>query len=148
MTQRLAVFATLAILILGTATLARQGITNEYVLARTTSMTQSKTALAILGNMANGKIPFNRARASDARRDLIKSTRSIPKLFRKPHTDPQSDARPVIWTQWADFEARADNAEAAARAIDTSSLPYMLASLPQVLIACLQCHETYRNGRY
>ncbi|WP_411351645.1 c-type cytochrome [Leisingera aquaemixtae] len=119
--------------------------TSKHVAKRIALMTSQKAAMDMLTGMAAGRSTFDRSQARAARKQLIRSTGSIRKHFRKPHLDPRSNARPLIWHAWKDFKARADTAEAAAKDLNTGSLSGLRRTLPGLMQSCLSCHETYRS---
>ncbi|MBJ6372489.1 cytochrome c [Sedimentitalea arenosa] len=135
-------------LALATAALAQSGqisdVATPGVQTRMSTMNTANTALGTLGDMMGGRALFDRDRADAARRILIDSTRAIPSVFRKPHADPLSNARPEIWSNWRDFRSRAKAAQRAARRLDTDALTDLRLTLPKLLLACLNCHDTYR----
>lgn len=138
-------YAGLCLLILATTTLAQSGVGNRGVLKRMTTMTTARTAVETLANMMAGRVRFSSTQARAARRNLISATRSIPSVFRRPHTDPLSRARPEIWWQWDDFKTRARTAKKAAQALRVDRLGALRSSLPDLINACLGCHQTYRK---
>ncbi|MFT7594168.1 MAG: cytochrome c556 [Paracoccaceae bacterium] len=154
--HRYPLYAVLCVLLLATGiatgmatgTVAQNGVANPGVLKRMTTMTTAKTAIDTLANMMAGRFQFNRSQARAARRDLISATRSIPSVFRKPHSDPQSRARTEIWWQWDDFETRAKTAKKAAQALRVSRLETLRSTLPGLIHACLDCHRTYRQDKW
>ena len=149
---RTALFAALCILLMGAAllapaTLAQNGVTNRGVFKRMNTMAGARTAIEVLVNMMAGRVRFDRVQARTARRGLIDSTRSIPVVFKKPHSDPLSRARPDIWHRWNDFKARADTAKRAAMRLNVDRLGALRTTLPDLINACLVCHQTYRRPR-
>ncbi|WP_245602921.1 c-type cytochrome [Leisingera methylohalidivorans] len=144
--KTIAFMAILAALAIGTTApvTARDGDSN-HVTRRMALMTSQKAAMDVLTGMMAGRSSFDRDRARAARRQLIRSTGTIRKHFKKARMDPRSHARPSIWHAWKDFKARADTAEAAARNLSTRSLPALRRTLPSLMQSCLSCHETYRN---
>lgn len=142
--QRFAILATLAALILATATLAHDGVTNRGVLKRMQDMNAARAALGVLSDMMGARAQFDQGRAKAARKQLIATTRSIPSRFKRPQRDPQSYARAVIWTRWDDFRARARTARRAASSLDVDSLGDLRITLPRLVMACLECHKIYR----
>ncbi len=139
----------LMLLLLASGVFAQSGqisqVTNPGVQERMMAMNVNNAALAVLGDMMGGRATFDRARARNARRSLIATTGRIPALFRKAHSDPLSNARPNIWSNWGDFKGRARSAQQAARRLDTNSLPRLRKTLPNLVQACLSCHSTYRK---
>lgn len=135
----------IAAMVLTSATLAQNGVVNRGVLQRMTTMAVARTAIETLANMMAGRYRFDRKVARAARRDLIDATRLIPKVFKKPHFDPLSRARPDIWIRWDDFKTRADTANRAARRLKVDRLGALRSTLPDMIRACLSCHQTYRR---
>jgi len=149
---RAALLAVLCIVLMAMAfltsvTQAQNGVTNRGVFKRMSTMASAKTAIEILVNMMAGHIRFDRVQARTARRSLISATRSIPSVFKKPHSDPLSWAKPDIWIRWDDFVARADTARRAARRLNVDQLGALRTTLPDMINACLGCHEVYRRTR-
>ena len=120
-------------------------VADKGVRSRVEVMTSAIAAMRTLSNMMAGREQFRPDRASEARRDLVRATRAIPKRFRKPHNDPLSNARPEIWLYWDDFKIRAQAAEDAAKRLSTKTEGGLRRTLPQMLQACLSCHQDYRN---
>ncbi len=119
-------------------------IGDKHVKRRVELMATQKAALTTLVDMMAGRTVFNAAKARTARRTLVKSTGTIRKRFKKPRMDPNSHARPLIWQQWDDFENRAEDARDAAKQLSTHTLNGLLRTVPNMVQACLSCHETYR----
>ena len=140
---------TLPALVLATAALAQTGrinqVTNPGVQLRMGTMIRASAALTVLGDMAGARAVFDKDRARTARQVLVAATRDIPSVFRRPHSDQLSHARPEIWLQWQDFTTRARLARRAAKALDTGAVSGLRDSLPGLILACLNCHDTYRK---
>lgn len=135
----------IALAIGSTAPVTARDSTSKHVTKRIALMISQKAAMDVLTGMTAGRSTFDRGKARTARKQLIRSTGSTRKHFRKPRLDPRSNARPQIWHAWKDFKARAETAEAAARNLNTRSLPGLRRTLPGLMQSCLSCHETYRN---
>jgi cytochrome c556 len=128
------------------STTARNGVINRGVQNRMAAMNSAKSAVEILSNMMAGRIRFDRKAARAARKTLIKTTKTIPSAFEKPHTDPLSQAKPEIWIRWNDFKARSLMAKQAARALNPSRLETLRSTLPRLIRTCLNCHQTFRSS--
>ncbi len=126
-------------------TLAQNTVTNRGVQKRMDTMTTAKDAIEVLADMMGGRTRFDGQKARAARKVLITATRSIASVFRKPHSDPLSRARPDIWRDWDDFKARANTANLAARRLNVYRLGALRSSLPDMINACLACHRSYRR---
>ncbi|UWQ53550.1 c-type cytochrome [Leisingera caerulea] len=124
---------------------ARDSSHSKHVTKRIALMTSQKAAMDVLTGMTAGRSTFDRSQARAARKQLIRSTGSIRKHFRKPQLDPRSNARPLIWQAWKDFKTRAETAKAAAKDLNTRSLSGLRRTLPGLMQSCLSCHETYRS---
>jgi len=138
-------FPLFCITLFASAVAAHQGVQSPHVMARMTIMTDAKSAIEVLGDMAAGKSMFDATRASAARQALIESTKATPDLFKTQHTDPKTQALPLIWTQWADFTTRNKVALNAIQTLEINSLNNLQATLPAVGVSCLNCHQTYRR---
>ncbi|ATG38226.1 c-type cytochrome [Phaeobacter piscinae] len=134
-----------ALLLLAGKVEAESPAPNKYVAERIALMSSQKKALQDLTAMTRDYIAFDRSGARAARRALVRSTRRIPRHFRRDVTDLSSHARGGIWTNWADFKRHADDAEKAARALNTRSASGLRRSLPRLISACHNCHQIYRN---
>ncbi|MEX0302386.1 MAG: cytochrome c [Leisingera sp.] len=118
---------------------------NKHVTRRIALMNSQKAAMDELTSMMAGRSYFDQAKARAARRLLVKSTGSIRKHFKKPRLDPRSNARPLIWHAWKDFENRAEMAQAAAKSLNARTLPGLRRTLPSLMQSCISCHETFRD---
>ncbi|MFD3190755.1 c-type cytochrome [Sedimentitalea sp. HM32M-2] len=147
--HRLSLAAVIIAAILATAALGQSGqisqVANRGVQKRMATMNGANASLTTLSDMMGGRAIFDKTRARVARRSLISATGRIPSVFRRQHTDPLSRARPEIWTQWRDFKGHAKSAQRAARDLDTTSLADLRQTLPQLVSACLSCHQAYRH---
>lgn len=141
---RVSLLTAVIFLVAGIA-VATEEVENRAVARRMAVMVQADAAIDLLSGMMGGRILFDRTRASEARRALIKAMGEVDSRFRRQRTDRLSHARPSIWTQWPDFKARARAAEQAARAISVRSPERLGQTLPVVIQACLACHNTYRS---
>ncbi|WP_161594648.1 c-type cytochrome [Marimonas lutisalis] len=129
---------------LGTAVLAHSGVKNPAVKARMDLMGEIKDATGVLGGMAKGEIAFDPARAAAAREALIEQAGRIPPAFEARETDPKSEARDEIWTDWDGFIARARAMEDAAAALNAGSLDGVRAGMGALGQSCGGCHKPYR----
>ncbi|MCF6232345.1 MAG: cytochrome c [Rhodobacteraceae bacterium] len=139
------IFIGLLVTVWTTASLAQNGVTNHGVFQRMAAMGIAKTAVGTLTDMVAGRVRFDRKVARAARKNLIRVTRHIPKVFKRPDGDRLSRAKTDIWLSWADFEIRAETAERAARRLRVGRLTSLQRTLPDMLNACLNCHQAYRK---
>ena len=114
--------------------------------ARQDLMDANGGAMKVLSGMAKGEVAFDAAAAAAAKATLIASAADIPAKFKNNTTDPQSHAKPEIWTSWDDFTTKAKGLGDAAAALDVSSLDGVKAGLGAVGGACGACHQTYKSS--
>ena len=70
---------------------------------------------------------------------------SIPTNFMtQGETDPESKAKPEIWTSWDDFAADAATMAAAVTALDVTSAESIGAGMGALGGACKDCHTEFR----
>lgn len=130
-----------------TDSLAQNGVANQGVLKRMTTMGVARTAIGTLADMMAGRVQFDRKIARAARKELIGATHQIPEVFKRPHSDRLSRASPNIWIRWNDFVTRAATAERTAKRLRVNRLGALRRTLPDMFNACLSCHQTYRKPR-
>jgi cytochrome c556 len=117
-------------------------MTNEQLVdARQSAMKQDGRAL-------RGADALTGEQAVAAATILLQNFTSFPALFREGSITDKSKARPDIWENWDDFQARfAHDAEAAGRMLaaaqagDTAA--YQVA-VKEIGESCGACHMTYR----
>lgn len=107
-------------------------------------MKQNGGAVKVLADMAGGKATFDADAASQAKEALVVASAKIPETFKDQATDPASEAKPEIWTNWDDFVAKAGALNTAATALDVASLDTLKAGMGAIGGACKDCHTTYR----
>lgn len=124
----------------------RRHIANPHARARIELMNEQKAAIALLRDMAAGRIMFDPKRARTARRSLVSTTGKIPKVFRRPGQDPNAHARTVVWQNWDGFATEAKRAKQAARQLRTGDLGALRRSLPPLMQTCISCHRDFRDA--
>ena len=140
------IVAFVALLGLGSASIGDTiRMQHPRVIERITLMRSSKLAMEVLGAMASGREVFDREKASQARRVLIRNTGDIASAFRRNPYDPASRARQHIWTQWGDFKVQIKAARAAAKGLSTRNVVTLRRTLPRMINACLSCHQAFRK---
>lgn len=131
-------------LTIGTVALAHEGVEDPIVGARMDAMSATGAASKVLGNMARGRADFDAAAAAEAKDSLMTIAADIPALFEMNATDPKSEAKPDIWDNFDDFTAKAAALQAAAEALDASSLEGVQAGMGAIGASCGGCHKPYR----
>lgn len=126
--------------------LAHTGVTNPAVLARMESMEKIGDGMKVLGQMAKGEAAFDADAARGAAAQVARHAAETPRLFEVKEDDQHSEARDIIWTDFADFKAKSDDlmvlAEGLAESIQSEAdVRAAVASLGKT---CVACHEVYR----
>lgn len=119
--------------------------TDPNVKARQALMKTQAQHTKVLGDMATGKAPFDAAVAETERAALVDSATKIPAVFETQADDPESEAKPEIWSNWDDFVAKGKALETAASAAEVSSLETLQASMEAIGASCGGCHKVYRE---
>lgn len=136
---------TIAVLFACMATVAiAADATDPTVKARQELMDVIAASTQTLGRMAQGETPFDAAAAEAAKAAMIEASAGIPAAFEAQATDPESESKPEIWTNWDDFVAKGQALNAAATAADVSSAEAIGASMGAIGGTCRDCHTLYR----
>ena len=130
-----------------TVALAHEDVENPTVKARMMAMTAIVENMKTLGRMANGAVDFDLEQAKAALVDIERTAKTVPKLFKSDEMHPKSEALPVIWTNFADFTAKAEALEGAStKALASFSGKNDLIPSMRVLGGtCKACHSIYRK---
>lgn len=118
--------------------------TDPNVIERKAQMRVQGGAAKALGDIAKGTVAYDAAAAEAAKAALVEASMQTEAHFKVNATDPASEAKPEIWTNWEDFLVKANALTEAANAIDTSSPETIGASMGAVGTACGSCHKAYR----
>lgn len=132
-----------AALIAGLA-IAEGTATDPVVIAHKDLMKTFGGAAKALGGMAGGDVAFDAAAAQTAKTTLVDGAAKIASVFEQAGSDPASEAKPEIWTNWDDFLTKAKGLADAATALDATTLEGVQAGMGGVGGACKACHTTYR----
>ncbi|PTE16416.1 cytochrome C [Fuscovulum blasticum DSM 2131] len=120
--------------------------TDPNAILRANVMKDIGGAMKVLGDIAGGKTAYDAAAAEAAKAKLVADAAAIPEAFKtEGAADPESEAKPEIWTGWDDFLKKAGALEAAAGAADVGSVGAIKASMGALGGACKDCHTTYRT---
>lgn len=118
--------------------------TDPVVIARQDLMKTIGKNVKTLGDMAGGKADFDATGAEAAKAAIIAASAEIGAKFEPQSTDPGTEAKPEVWTNWEDFLKKAGVLNAAATSLDATSLDGIKAGMGGVGGACKDCHTTYR----
>lgn len=135
------------LLLTATAALAHQGVQNPAVKARMDGMTAIAENMKTLGQMAKGATEFDAAVAGSAAAAIAEHAAATPGLFEANETDPKSEARPEIWSNFEDFATKATELETIAVGFSASiNEPEDLNAAMRAFGAnCKSCHSVYRE---
>lgn len=119
--------------------------TDPNAIARSELMATIGGATKVLGGMAGGKAPYDAAAAEAAKTAMAEASAKIAATFEtEGAADPASESKPELWANWDDFVKKAGALEAAATALDASSLEGVQAGMGAIGGACKDCHTAYR----
>ena len=118
--------------------------------ARQDAMKAQGAAMKTLTQMVRGEAAWDQEAALKAASALSDSSKAIPNIFPQgTGTEAgKTNALPVIWQQWADFQDKAKAlttaSEKLAQLARANDVDGVKAQFPNVGKACGGCHETYR----
>lgn len=118
--------------------------TDPNVIARQDLMKSVGMNTKILGDMAGGKSEFDATKAAEAKAALVTASTEAKAAFEVEATDPESEAKPEIWTNWDEFVKKDEALTMAAMAIDVTSAASIGAGMAGLAGACKDCHTTFR----
>ncbi len=142
--NRLSQSAAVVFVLIAGAAFAAEGVQDPQVKARQALMGVVAANTKVLGDMATGKTPFDAAAAEAAKVALAAAAAEAPAKFEPQATDPKSEAKPEIWTNWDDFVAKSEALLVGAEALDPSSLETVQAGMGAIGGSCRACHSAYR----
>ncbi len=127
--------------------LAHANVSNPAVKARMDLMSQIGANTKVLGDMAKGATAFDAARAQAAAAAIATHAANTPAAFQAQEDDPESEAKPAIWSNFGDFTAKSQALRAAATKAsgEITSMNSLRASLGAIGGTCKSCHEDYRE---
>lgn len=135
---------TASLICLASVAAAKDGVSNDAVKARMATMDTIRTSTRTLGSMVQGKAAFDAGKAEAAATAMAAAAATIAPLFEEHATDPKSEAKPEIWSNWADFTSKANALQTGAENLDASSLETLQAGFGGAAGTCRACHSKYR----
>ena len=139
------------IALLGIAGVAYAQMAPAPITARQEAMKGQGAASGAMAKMVKGETPWDKAAAVTALTTINSTAKKIPDLFKENVMAPagvKNDALPAIWTNKADFDAKAKALEEAsgkilalAQAGNEADVKAQMATFGR---NCGGCHETYR----
>ena len=144
--------AFVATLTAATVAFAQTKGSREAADARLKMMELHAFNLAIIGNMARGRAPFDADTASAAARRLADLAAADWTAYFPPGTSADdfdtSRVEPAVWENWDDFSARHDllkDVTARLAATEMTDATVLRESLVELTEACGGCHREYRR---
>lgn len=120
----------------------------DPIAQRQAIMKDNGKAIGTLAGMAKGQIPFDALAAEMAIRVMNASANGFGALFPEgSETGGDTEAKPEIWSNRADFEVKLAEFRAAtegAMSAPPADLDGVKAALGALGKTCGSCHETYR----
>ena len=134
---------------IASAALAHSGVKDKDVMARMKLMSSMADNMKVIGMMLKQKIPFEREQAIDALKEISRLATETPDAFKKNATDPKSEAKSNIWTE---FDKFTDISMKLARDADGlaasfQSFENLKPALGQLSQSCKTCHTSYREKK-
>lgn len=126
------------------AAVAHAGVENKAVAARMAGMKAIGGSMKTLGGMAKGAVEFDVAAAQAAVDTIEAQSAQIPTLFEAQETDPMSEAKSEIWSNWDDFVAKSNALNAAAASVTITDADSVGAAMGAMGGSCKACHKDYR----
>lgn len=126
------------------AVFAHSGVENQAVADRMAGMKTIGASMKTLGGMAKGAIEFDAVAAQAAVDAVSAEAAAIPVLFEAQETDPMSEAKADIWTNWDDFVSKAAALESAAKGVSITDAASVRDAMGAMGGSCKGCHSKYR----
>lgn len=125
--------------------MAQQTVSNPTVLKRVAAMSNMQDAMKRLGRIAKGKSAYDANTVKADFAAIQAQAARIPALYKADIRDPNSEARPKIWSNLPDFNARAQAVERASAAAAQGTSASFAQDFNTLGAACSACHKTYRK---
>ena len=131
-----------------TAVFAHEGVQNPQVMARMTLMTDIAKEMEAFSAIAKEETAFDAEAVKQRADNLAAHARGIITLFEMEASDPKSEAREEIWTDWSGFTTATEEMERAAQALgSTNTLDGFRSAFRGVGQSCTACHKDYRINK-
>ena len=140
-------FAAVILAATAVAVQAQQVKLEDQVKYRRAAYTLMSLNFGSLGAMAQDKKPFNKDEAI-RNADFVAMLSTVPKLYFGEGTDKDTKAKPEIWTNRADFDAKMDKmvgeAQKLPAVVRAGDMAAFKKQVGDVGAACKACHDEYR----
>ena len=134
-------------IVFATAVHSHSNVENDTVKARMKAMSDISDNMRVLGKMMKGIEDFDLNTAKSAIGNIAILGAQTPKLFKIEATDPHTEAKPEIWTNFDDFVEKALNLENVALNVESSLMGEdgLRNAMMSIGATCKACHSLYRN---
>ena len=126
---------------------AQQAKVEDQIKYRRAAYTLMGLNFGSLGAMAQDKKPFNKEEAIK-NADFVAMLCTVPKGYFGEGTDKDTKAKPEIWTQRADFDAKMDKMVSEAQklpaVVRAGDMAAFKKQVGDVGAACKACHDDFR----
>ena len=123
---------------------------NSPIKKRQQLMKQNGDAAGLIAAMFKGEKPYDAAAAASAVKSIGDSTDEFITLFPEGSTSKDSDAKPEIWKNKADFDGWAAQVkEDSAKAVTAAAggMAKFGPAFAEVGKSCIGCHDKYRSQK-
>ena len=127
--------------------LAHSDVMNATVMARMDAMVALQKQMKLLGQMSKGVTEFEPHKAQAALERIETLAIETPETFENPAQDPMSEARPLIWDEFAAFAQQAKALEILGATLTIESKADLAPAMRQLGQTCKSCHRKYRQSR-
>ena len=126
---------------------AHTNVQNAAVKARMAAMSGMGEELKTLGLMIKGTTRFDMDAARTAANAIAGHAAATPGLFEAEETDPKSEAKASIWTNFDDFTNKALELKTVALGLGNSihSAEDLVPAMSSLWATCKSCHAAYRQ---
>ena len=110
-------------------------------------MSNMASNMKIIGKMAKNPAEFDKGRARRSLLEIAGLAKETPAAFEKQATDPKSEAKAEIWTEFDNFKTISEKlrAEATSLASSLATDQDLRPALIQLSQSCKSCHSKYRE---
>jgi len=140
-------FAAVILAATAVAVQAQQVKLEDQVKYRRAAYTLMSLNFGSLAAMAQDKKPFNRDEAI-RNADFVAMLSTVPRLYFGEGTDKDTKAKPEIWANRADFDAKMDKmvgeAQKLPAVVRAGDMAAFKKQVGDVGAACKACHDEYR----
>lgn len=128
-------------------TWAHGGVQNPKVMDRMNNMTDIADEVKTLAKMSKGAIPFDAEAARGSANKIAAHAEETITLFTNPESDPKSEAKPNIWTEFEDFTAKSNELRDLALRLSSSisEVSDLELAVSELGKNCKSCHSVYRQ---